>query len=97
METENCGSCRFYRNPTQCARYPPTLVTQQPVADDRGTLISYFATTSVFPQVGVYDWCGEYEAKDKPPTELERLDTAAIMASIELLKEEIAELKHTVG
>jgi hypothetical protein len=55
----NCGNCRFYTEKSQCVRFPPQLVL---FANGNQNPISY-ETCSAWPNVGEYNWCGEWRDK----------------------------------
>lgn len=59
--TENCGTCRFWREDKkpregECRRLPPQLLKL-----GRGE------HTSAWPPTSFFGWCGEFRRPDPPP------------------------------
>jgi hypothetical protein len=50
-----CKTCRFFRAPGDCRRYPPTVVALR-----EGRL------HTMYPHVYAEDWCGEWQAIPPP-------------------------------
>lgn len=67
---KSCATCQYYDS-GGCRRYPPISVGYEDVAQTLSLI------DTVFPQVNINDWCGEYRqsANIKPIRDLNAMET----------------------
>lgn len=60
---ENCGNCKFYDGDEHCNRYPPVVNTNwagEVACQVAGAVEFHRRDKTLRPDVGDYDWCGEW-------------------------------------